>query len=69
MKYGAYMFENNIFACRHVCPLGLAKGPKRDCLMIVGSCIKYTAAGGERGEYIESGCWGVGDWGSGGGGK
>lgn len=23
------------------------KGPTGDCLMIVGSCIKYTAAGGE----------------------
>lgn len=36
------------------------KGPTGDCLMIAGSCIKYTAAAGERGEHIQSGfwCWG-----------
>lgn len=37
------------------------KGPTGDCLMIVGSCIKYTAAGGERREHIQAGCWGVGE--------
>lgn len=36
------------------------KGPTGDCLIIVGSCIKYTAAGGERREHIQAGCWGVG---------
>lgn len=36
------------------------KGPTGDCLMIVGSCIKYTAAGGERREHIHAGCWGGG---------
>lgn len=59
-----YFFENNIFRCRRVCPPGLQKGPAEDCLMIVGSCIKCTAAGGERGEHIQSGCFG--GWGCGG---
>lgn len=36
------------------------KEPTGDCLMTAGSCIKYTAAGGEGGEYIQSGVLGGG---------
>lgn len=36
------------------------KGPAGDCLMIVGSCFKHTAAGGESGEHMQSGCLGEG---------
>lgn len=34
------------------------KGPTGDCLMIVGSCIKYTAAAGKIGERLGSGVGG-----------
>lgn len=36
------------------------KEPAGDHLMTAGSCIKYTAAGGEWRECIQSGFWGVG---------
>lgn len=38
------------------------KGPTGDCLMIVGSCIKYTAAGGESTYSLDAGGGGTKAW-------